>query len=384
MASNQLQQEYKALLEKYGLKSDTEKFGQEQLRRFFLSDWANEVQVNNKLPDSLGNEAQAKFDQALHNALHNYKNNYINLLDEQVTELSAEVERDIKSANQTLTHQIFAAEFPTGSFNAQVVPSESGLLVLINNGLMMFIYQTLKVMVYSAFDERLAFESNRDSSKWANSALAEIILAYLIFRDPRFAKRLPAPGGLKAMLIGDFVNPCEKFAVAHEYGHILGNHLELASKFALSTSVGDLEAIQKNWLQEYEADVIGASIMLQSAPKPINDDNDFMALKFIVGGPLIFFTLDNLITQSISQLRKNVKFNAITDHPPSHLRIENLKNFFEKVTHTTEVFRVYEDFVTWLSVRESDVLKLIDDFATGRPQGSLVRLAKLLEILNTP
>ena len=89
---------------------------------------------------------------------------------------------------------------------------------------MYFIYQTAKILTFGIrfveFDEEgKSIEgtakgvSEYTSADKQIEALAEIVLAYLRFEDSTRARRFPAPGGFKGVMLIELVHACEKFAV---------------------------------------------------------------------------------------------------------------------------------------------------------------------------
>jgi hypothetical protein len=363
-SKDQLQEEYKALISEYGgiYQEIFSQHGfsidnlQDHLKNLAVT-YTNEAQAGTD-EISFNPELQKKLNELLKNHQVNIETNPVEFgFNGLIQDMATEIEHLIVKAGVSFSHNVFAGEFPTGSFNAQIRPAANGFLVLINTGLMMFIYQTLKVMMYSAFDEGVnpIEYRNRVGNLSVAHVLSEIVLAYLTVGDPRYATRLPALGGTRMMLFNDFFDNCERFAVAHEYGHLIGGHLDEPKLAVSNTPVGELEIVKKEWQQEFEADVLGALILLRALP-PIRNDYDFMKFKFVVSGPLIFFTLDELITKATMEILGLGNFVIVTDHPPAQLRIENLKKYFIQVAGTEAVLRIYDDFRKWLSFYEDEVV----------------------------
>ncbi len=80
------------------------------------------------------------------------RNAAVQLLEEEggrfqpiIDEMSAEIRERLTEKGMTLPLPVFAGQFPHGSFNAQARPVAGGVLILINSGLFMFIYQMVKV-----------------------------------------------------------------------------------------------------------------------------------------------------------------------------------------------------------------------------------------------
>ncbi len=229
---------------------------------------------------------------------------------ELLRDYAAEIEHKITTLGIAFTMDIYVGEFPTGSFNAQACPAPGGALLLVNTGLMMFIHQTVKIMMHAVFFRNDPSDESPENTKGniiytrpeIIKALADVVIAYLTRGDSRAARRFPAEGGGRGMLAAALVGRIERFVLAHEYGHAIAGHLDAseAKTITADSAEGVIEVIAKSWEQEFVADIWGVQLILPSE-NVIDTMEKLAQLQLAVAGPLLFFALDSLINVSYSR-----------------------------------------------------------------------------------
>lgn len=289
-----------------------------------------------------------------------------------IDQISEEIERSIVKSGLQLNLEFFAGEFPTGSFNAQACVVEDGTLLLVNTGLMVFLHKASKLITHSiefsdfGDDGKPIFGTTEPTEPGAMThseqieAFAELLLGYLSMREdwiPR-VRRIPLATGAKAMLSAMVVHSCEKFVLAHEYGHAIAGHLTAPRTMVSKTPVGDVEFVCKSWSEEFEADLIAAMLLVIETPRQIKTYQDLFTLQFATVGPFFFFALDELITRVALEIKGLAGTSIITDHPPSRQRMQAVREFYQRLggPAMTEMGDAYAEFVGHLG---DDVMEMI-------------------------
>ena len=259
-----------------------------------------------------------------------------------IQNLAREVESDIKKIGKELPLPVYADLFPTGSFNAQAVRCKSGVLILLNRGTMMCIHMIVKILCKSTvFFENFSsdgtpintIEDSNVSNDDLVTALSQILLFYLGYIKVPYPSRLTLDSQSKILLVGGILRSAEKFALSHEYGHLIAGHLNQSqSKMILSKStVGDIKVIPKSWKQEIEADALALMIMLAQIPKRIDNDFDLFRVQQVFAGPIIYFGIDSLITNIHIKIKRLGELPFSKTHPPSIYRLKYIRDYLFQI-----------------------------------------------------
>lgn len=286
-----------------------------------------------------------------------------------IDEISAEIRERLTEKGMTLPLPVFAGQFPHGSFNAQARPVPGGVLILINSGLFMFIWQMLKIATmairFTALNEKGELIGHPElppvieSREEITSLLTDCVLAYILYGDSRRARRLPTLGGVRHLLLVRLVRACETFTVAHEFGHVIDGH------FSEAAPELDLDAISyssKDHLQEYNADQIAAALLIAGvqaeadalAQKPSIDEYELnyfqLDAKTSVAGPFLFFALSQLIDQVRNRVLSvpSSEPPEVSSHPPAPERVSRLRALFSDypISFDFEFANLYTEFFT--------------------------------------
>jgi hypothetical protein len=272
---------------------------------------------------------------------------------------------------------IFAGEFPTGSFNALAAPVKNGTLLLMNTGAMALISKLIRLMVINIFehlignispqeyfkDQQATFNFKSGQSPLSVAELVErialCVFGYVISDNALSLPNLPILGGPQRISWAHLTLSTEKFIIAHEYGHALAGHLSSARSGLHSREIGGLKIYKKLWDDEFEADLLGARLVLCEARNPwasdkaVNisavDSNELIRAResFAVSGVLIFFAIDRIVTTVSRALYPENPEATWSDHPPSEERSERLLDFF-KGEKVTEAIQAANELTSWL------------------------------------
>jgi len=265
------------------------------------------------------------------------------------------VEQPIEERGLHLADDAIVRAFPTFSINAQTIRVDGGFIILINDGAMMLLHQAAKIMGRSlALSQVEAFSGKPPmSTEQAISALAEVVLAYIALGDTTYATRFPADASRRGMVASRITNDAELFLVAHEYGHLIGGHLDNpAGTTSLIMPTGSqLNLIRKSHEQEFAADEMAVELMTIRLAGRLGDDLETNRLLYRInaGGPLFFLMLDDLITRARNEVDGLPPSPLANNHPPSRERAAKLFDFFTNLG-SEEMVRLAAVFTGWVTL----------------------------------
>jgi hypothetical protein len=244
----------------------------------------------------------------------------------ELEQTAAEVEVTIRALPgfaQRFHDEVFVGEFPTGSLNGEAVKVDGGYLVLVNSGTL----TTLQMVVTYLWGGNPDDPNSPESVSVADH-VAELLATYIEYGDAFYGPR-PVAGGLPAMGGSLMTAAARKFAVAHEYGHILGGHLS-----------GALGVLGSDHAQEYEADDIGyrltlgvartedVDVALIDAGASATDDERWLAglrQKCLIAAPFVLLTIDAMLDRFYKAARQAGRdIGPRDDHPSAEERIGRL------------------------------------------------------------
>ena len=305
---------------------------------------------------------------------------------------------------------VFAGEFPTGSFNALACPVENGTLILVNTGTMALISKMIRLMVINIFehligdispgdlfkDEKVDFRFKSGKSPLSVAEVVEniarCVFGYVASDDASILPKLHVLGGPQRISWSNLTIATERFIIAHEYGHAIAGHLDRSRTAVHAREIAGLKVYKKAWDDEFEADLIGARLVLHQARNPKLKEGTTLGTKeskelrdasesFAVSGALIFCKLDELVTEVERALYPEDAASAWGDHPPSQQRYERLLEFFTKESSTFAIKSAAE-LTNWLdNVRKWTTL-LAEAVAGSEPnpENRLAAIAQLIPI----
>ncbi|MBM3126576.1 MAG: hypothetical protein FJZ87_16150, partial [Chloroflexi bacterium] len=187
-----------------------------------------------------------------------------------ILDICKELEIGLGEMHLHLGIPIFAGEFPTGSFNAQARPTKGGVLILLNSGFIDMVYRFGKLQVLcTGFSDPGTREGRFENQYGKNDIIAmfaDCLLSYLTYEDVGRAARIPLPGGLRTILTMMFVRDYERFALAHEFGHVMNNDLHPSRVADIVTPIGKFNLFVKDHVREFAADLFAANLLLHLVP----------------------------------------------------------------------------------------------------------------------
>jgi hypothetical protein len=181
----------------------------------------------------------------------------------------------------------------------------------------------------------------------ARMIIARAVVAYIFRHDAGLGGRIPADSRTAAGF--HLTKATERFVVSHEFGHILAGHMHGPQAQASSG-----EFIRKTHAQEFEADEIGALLMLRGL-----DTDDQLQTNLAVAGPFFFFAIDHLVTRVRNEVNDIPEALVVTDHPPSDERAAALRRLFLE-SAGLGALQFANATVSWLSNQEDEILSQAD------------------------
>lgn len=248
-----------------------------------------------------------------------------------IEKFAKEIESSIRKVKPTRMETVFAGEFITGDFNACALRATNGILVLINTGVMNLIHQVTTLLGYRVRMNET--DSDILEPHRAVPILADTAISYLVEGDSLLAERVPPLYGAKGNLIAGLRRECERFVLAHEYGHAIGGHLSGDNQETCESKVARLVLIKKSWEQEFEADRLGLKLLLAEDEDYIAKENEFrLTIREKIAGTFLFFSIVEFISQAAAAVQ-NKPYEVIYSetHPPSGQRIQELRAYLRQL-----------------------------------------------------
>lgn len=252
---------------------------------------------------------------------------------------------------------VYVGQYPHNSFNAQACAVPGGTLILINTGLVTLVHEVAKCWGMSlapftrAGDGELSFEQPTAEltrrREEARAVIARAVVAYIFQGDSRLGGRIP----LDSRSASGFhlTRATEWFVISHELGHLLAGHLDVSR-----TRTGSGELIRKTRSQEFEADEIGALLVLRGL-----ESRDQLRVNLALAGPFLFFAIDHLVTRVRNEVQDIPEALVVTDHPPSDERAAALRRVFREHAGIGAL-QFANATISWLSTQEDDILDTVD------------------------
>lgn len=220
-----------------------------------------------------------------------------------------------------LLENVAVGELQTLDANSLCVKVPAGgYVVLLNTGLMILLHKSIK-----AFASRMTIQTqakNGDHKPEKGPSLEEtarymyeIIATYISYNAP-VGPMLPIESLSESQILFSegLLHFSEMFVLAHEFGHILENHLSQVNVSKMMMKDREIDFFRPDWNQEYDADLRGLKLILETA-EDTGKNSLYRALAY--AGPDLSLTIFDLVDR-ISK----TKFSS---HPPARLRRKNLR-----------------------------------------------------------
>jgi hypothetical protein len=225
-------------------------------------------------------------------------------------------------------------EFPHRSLHAQARDVPGGTLILLDTGLRPLLDRMAGTLVASQLSSsqdpdgtarhQPAMLQQRQQRLDTDSAFAAAVAGYLA-REPAAADPQNSFGFLMA-------RSAERFALGHEYGHLLAGHRH-----------GPPDGDPQHSRREYEADELAAMLILRG----VDDGAEFRWRALAVAGPFLFLVVEQLVDR--------VRGTAGGAHQPPADRTVQLRRIFEQAG-ARGLLHFAEAWVSSLLLRETTIV----------------------------
>lgn len=224
---------------------------------------------------------------------------------------------------------------PLGELNAMAirVPRSNEYLIAFQHGVFGFANLMVKAVAASypiiesnAEDgARINFHPNEVAKRWDENPeplhrLADLLTAYLIVGHPHAARQYFL-GNPHAYVSSAFLDGIELFIFGHEFGHVVGGHLDIRRFASQRVGSTEVERINPDWEMEFEADRIGCDLAMGAMREAkVQDSIAFTGID-------LFFSAMQLVDQALSVLLHGEVVDApeSATHPPTIMRRDALR-----------------------------------------------------------
>lgn len=261
---------------------------------------------------------------------------------------------------------------PTGLVNARVLKADNNeYLIIFDSGFFKFAHAAADIFTASfplAVDEKgrsyHKYLVKRDelAVDAPYEKFCTLLFSYLTLGNPLFTTRfIPDQENLWTAYI--FAESLTLFGVAHEYAHIIMNHLDSHGQ---ARAIGDIQVdeVIPEWECEFEADALGATLMIQAMSTEVNVPHAF-------GGTELFFCLAAIIEQYIALVKQSETIIP-GSHPPPGLRRNTLRSTMQ---FDSDESRVARKLGTSIEIIGDTLWSRIAPFLTALRQSGYLGLA---------
>lgn len=266
-------------------------------------------------------------------------------------DVDAGIRRTLAASGVDVPVDTYVGEFPHRSFNAQARAVPGGTLILLNTGLRTLLDRVATTMVASQLSftrvgsgavhlENPAPQPRLRGAE-ADAALAEAVVAYVCQTEARPASlpryTLDPPESFGFLM----ARSAERFAIGHEYGHLLAGHPHTPP-----------DATAENRRREYEADELAAMLILRG----IDESSEFVWRALAVAGPFLFLAVHRLITRVRDAIFDIADGVIVPSHPPCDERAAALRDILQRLGERS-LLQFGEAWVSSLSLHEPMIVE---------------------------
>lgn len=252
--------------------------------------------------------------------------NYVVMLD-----LAERLERAAAKTDWNLPPIPTFGSLPLGQLNAMAVrvPGSNEHLIAFQDGVFGFGALLAKAVATSlqvkGDGAGFHFAQHEVEKSWAENSgpllrLADLLAGYLFDGTPYRAAHysLPYPHSMLATVLW---YPFELFIFAHEFGHVIAGHLNQRSVASVNLGGVELNRINSDWQDEFEADRIGM-VLTMLAMREVG----FTATASYCGIDLFFSSIE-LVDRAVSVLVHGevLPTSPSSTHPPPEQRRKALR-----------------------------------------------------------
>lgn len=283
---------------------------------------------------------------------------------------SENMNKVLKENNLELPYDIVLGTLPINELNAFVRSFSNGqLLIALNEGLINFIYLMGRVVAsfftkidedndidtYSLNEEVIseALENNKNG----HAKFIETLVLYFAYENLHISSIYYEKDNNK-QLSGVLYDNAELFVVAHEYSHIILDHLspnrELKKRFLDEAS--SLYQIMRNWNDEYSADALAVQSVLANNRNKLNGWMcGYLGVELCISCLEViekFFNIESSETHPSAGMRRvNIQKTLKQLLPPDHSKhILNNSKFIQDIistlwnTHKDTIYYICDKF----------------------------------------
>jgi hypothetical protein len=260
--------------------------------------------------------------------------------------------QDVELGMRTLGHELAGRRrvdlFPTGDFNAMTAWVTGGALVLVNVGLMGFLFSLLKIHVMSQTVGPAPEDAPLVSGPQVEMLLAESLNAYLYGAGSWMAWPTPPLDERRGSLIAPTLRVCEAFVLAHEYGHLLAGDRDHPAYLTAppEAPVPGLEIPTASQEAEFAADQRGVEIVT-AALEPA-DGRGSTDETYLFTGIMLFFLLDLVLSHAATTLKPNSQPTIVTTHPEPVDRLNRAAALLHAQQRHEQSFSLLYSIRDWL------------------------------------
>jgi hypothetical protein len=247
---------------------------------------------------------------------------------------AAEVFRWLDALDLDLPSTVFVGVFPTGQLNARshVVP-DSGVLVLVNAGLMDLIFTVLKTNLATASIK--SWGPPLLQREQASMVLTDALNAYLFAGNSFHSWALPRLPKEREPFLEYVLRRAEQFVLCHELGHIFAGHVRVERK--------DSPTRRPNPEDEFEADRIALSIMTKAA---VPGRDSARHGQYLAAGIFAFFVVAKAVEWLQSEL--GLPISDRNTHPALLDRMNTAEPYLESTLPGPDPIRRAALFAGWM------------------------------------
>ena len=214
--------------------------------------------------------------------------------------------KSLDTSKDIASTKIFIGVFPLQTFNAQAVKVESGFLILVNTGLMLFALQISALIASLVKAEAGGKEVPQDIKiREASRIFWEWAQALIENKEKDRLEFYPSEARLNFthFLFASLVD----FVIAHELGHILYDHFNDSGVITKDGISEHIKYYHRSWQQEFEADRFAIDLVKKIYHGEVHEESMYL-------GPALCFE----IVETISEI--TVDTNKLDLHPTSEAR----------------------------------------------------------------
>jgi hypothetical protein len=282
--------------------------------------------------------------------------------------LSEDIGKSADEASLVIPTNPLLGTLPTGQINAMTlrVPGSDDYLIVFEWQLFLFALLLSKAVARAlplrqTEDEGFSFSAQKDdiaqridSDKSVVYRFADVLLAYAATGEPSRARPY-LPEVHYGRLADVLRRSMELFVMGHEYAHIILGHLSSAQ--STETTLSEAEMLEYSWVQEYQADMMGSSLMIRAMLR------GGMDASMSYWGCDFFFSAIDVMDKAVSVLKGEEETAVkLGSHPPTKERREMLRRVLPEIIgekHANDALglsRILEDVTDLLWQRTRPVI----------------------------